>query len=87
MLESVLASPVAIAELCNAVSSIISALPEDAPANVQFCCNEETAEVTIHYKTHRFNPLEHLPQLPLDDSIYYTDPSTGSTLKIRKSLA
>lgn len=87
MLESVLASPVAIAELCNAVSSIISALTEDAPVNIQFCCNEETAEVTIHYKTHRFNPLEHLPQLPLDDSIYCTDPTAGSTLKIRKSLA
>lgn len=87
MLESVFASPIAIAELCNAVSSIVSAIPEDAPVSIQFCCNEESAEITISYKTPRFNPLEHLPQLPLDDSIYCTDPIEGSTLKLRKALA
>ena len=87
MMEAVLASPIAIAELCNAVSSIIGALPEGDPVSIQFCCNEETAEITIQYKLARFNPLEHLPQLPLDDSIYCTDPTEGSTLKLRKSLA
>lgn len=87
MLESVLASPVAMAELCNALTSIVSALPQESPVELMFCCNEETAEVRISYKTPKFNPLEHIPSLPLDDSVYCTDPIEGSTLKLRKSLA
>lgn len=87
MLESVLASPVAIAELQTAVADIICALPTGSEVNLRFCCNEEEAEITLTYNIQQFNPLEHLPALPLNSGVYCTDPTEGSTLKLTKSLA
>lgn len=87
MLESVLASPVAMAELQTALADIISALPVGSEVNMRFSCNEEDAEMILTYHTQQFNPLEHLPALPLDSSVYCTDPIEGSTLKLTKSLA
>ncbi|MBR3696110.1 MAG: hypothetical protein IKL98_07705, partial [Akkermansia sp.] len=87
MLESVLASPVAIAELQTAVADIICALPTGSEVNLRFSCNEEEAEITLTYNIQQFNPLEHLPALPLDSGVYCTDPTEGSTLKLTKSLA
>lgn len=87
MLESVLASPLAISELENALVNIVSALPAEDNATLRFCCNEEIAEIVISYQTQAFNPTEHLPALPLDESIYSSDSIEGSTLKLTKSLA
>lgn len=87
MLESVLASPVAMAELESTLTDIISALPTDDEVNLNIRCNEEVAEVLIRYRTPDFNPLEQLPTPPPDSSIYSTDPTEGSTLKLTKSLA
>ena len=87
MLEAVLASPVAIAELEKSITDIISAIPADDDITLNFCCNEETAEVKICYNTPQFNPLEHLPAITTDDYSYSTDPTTGSTINLTKSLA
>lgn len=87
MLESVLASPVAMTELQQALLAIISALPPGNRLSVSFFCNEETAELILRYNTEQLNPLEQLPPLPLDECRYSSAPSVGSTLNIRKSLA
>jgi hypothetical protein len=87
MLEAVLASPVAMAELEKTITDIISALPAEDTVTLSFCCNEETAEVKICYNTPQFNPAVHLPTLTADDYRYSTDPTTGSTINLTKSLA
>ena len=87
MLEAVLASPVAIAELEKSITDIISAIPADDDITLNFCCNEETAEAKICYNTPQFNPMEHLPAITADDYRYSTDPTTGSTINLTKSLA
>ena len=87
MLEAVLASPVAMAELEKSITDILGALSAEDSIHLNFCCNEETAEVQISYGTPQFNPMEHLPALAVDDYRYSTDPSTGSTINLTKSLA
>ena len=59
----------------------------DYSVYLEIFCNEETAELSLHYSTEPFNPLEQLPPLPLDECSYSSTPSEGSTLNIRKSLA
>lgn len=86
-LESVLASPVAIAELNNSISDIISALPQECNVNLTLCCNEEEAKVVINYHCTPINPLTLLPNVPIDRSDFTSDDTNGSTLTLWKSLA
>ena len=86
-LESVLAAPVAMEELAVALSSIISALPAALEVTLALRCNEDEAELTLHYAAPDVNPLGSLPKLPVDFAHFTTEPTLGSTIILRKSLA
>lgn len=86
-LESVFAAPIAMEELALTLSSIISALPAGLEASLSLRCNEEEAELTLHYAAPGVNPLSALPKLPVDYAHFTTTPDLGSTITLRKSLA
>ena len=87
LLELVLASPIAITELQASIADIISTIPEGNVVTLSLACNEEEAEVRIHYSLTDFNPLYLLPHLSPEQYIFSTTPPTGSTITILKSLA
>lgn len=86
-LESVLAAPVAIAELCSSISTLLSQLPAGLTANLLLLCNEEEAELTLQYNLCDFNPSENIPPQPVDHIQYSTSSDNGSTIILRKQLA
>ena len=86
-LESVLAAPVAISELCNSISTLLSQLPAGLTANLLLLCNEEEAELTLQYNLCDFNPAENIPPQPVDHIQYSTSSDNGSTIILRKQLA
>ncbi|MBQ3525753.1 MAG: SpoIIE family protein phosphatase [Akkermansia sp.] len=86
-LESVLAAPVAIAELCSSISTLLSQLPAGLTANLLLLCNEEEAELTLQYNLCDFNPSENIPPQPVNHIQYSTSSDNGSTIILRKQLA
>lgn len=86
-LESVLAAPRDIQDLHSALHCILSQLPPDCAITLDMRCDEEEAEINLHYDIPRFNPLISLPHLPLDRTEFSAGPAAGSTLRIWKKLA
>lgn len=86
-LESVLAAPRDIQDLHSALHCILSQLPPDCAITLDMRCDEEEAEINLHYDIPRFNPLISLPHLPLDRTEFSAAPTAGSTLRIWKKLA
>ena len=87
VLESVLASPLAIQELTRTITDIICALPKNTEIYYKLSCNEEEAEATIRYHNVNFNPFAYLPQLPVDRHDYSYSEKEGTVLTLYKSLA
>lgn len=86
-LESVLAAPQDIQDLHSSLHCILNQLPPDCRVSLQIRCDEEEAEIRLHYDIPRFNPLISLPHLPLDRTEFLSDPSAGSILTLWKKLA
>ena len=87
LLELVFASPLAITEIQGSIADIISTIPEGTDISLALACNEEEAEIRIHYPLTDFNPLYLLPHLSPEHYIFSTNPPLGSTITILKSLA
>ncbi len=85
-LESVFAAPDDITALQNTVKEIMLALPPTTQVELQLNCNEQEAQLFIHYNQPQLNPLTNLPNLPVDKATYSTDREKSSTLKLRKTL-
>lgn len=85
-LESVFAAPPAIQDIHSSLHCILGKLPPDCAIALNIRCDEEEAEISLHYGMPLFNPLVSLPHLPLDHTEFHADPATGSTLKLWKKL-
>ena len=85
-LQSILAAPNDISDLKATISAIYAAMPPDTVVDMLLQCNAQEAQITLQYNKPQFNPLISLPHLPLDKASYSTDKTTGSTLKLHKTL-
>lgn len=86
-LESVFASPVAIAELQRAVQSISTALPAGTGISLMLDFDEEAATVTLNYPPPVFNPLEHLARLQVDRADHSSASDGANAITLYKLLS
>ena len=85
-LEAVLAAPDDISSLQETLQAIIKALPPATTVELHLNCNENEAQIILHYNRPQFNPLISLPHLSIDKATFSSDGKSRSTLKLRKSL-
>lgn len=86
-LEAVLASPITIHEIINAVADILSALPTNTPTNIRLVCNEQEAELSVRYPLPGVNPLHNIPKLTIDFQQYTEEANGDSMITLKQSLA
>ena len=69
-LEELFAAPLDIADVQQSVRAVLAALPPQQEVNLELLFSEQQAEVGIFYEGERFNPLDRLPSLPIDESAF-----------------
>ncbi len=84
-LEAVLAAPVDIDALQEAVRGILAALPPETPMKIVLGCDESRAELSLTYPGDAINPLEELTLAGIDASDYRCL-AEGNHLTLSKAL-
>lgn len=85
-LEELFVSPLDIADVQNSVTTVLSTLPPDTAVNFEMKSTEKETMITLSFPPPPFNPLEHTPALPMDQSTFEYIEDQENKLTLWKTL-
>lgn len=85
-LEAIFAAPPDIADIQSCVEAVLAALPRGVKLRLELDCDEQKARVGIIYPAPSLNPLDSLPDLPMDRALFRFSEMRGNELIFWKKL-
>lgn len=85
-MEAIFAAPPDIADVQQGACTLAAALPPDTPVRVELDCDTRHARLNIIYPGPSYNPLEQLPDLPVDRVRFRFSEKKGNELTFWKKL-
>ncbi len=86
LMEELLAAPADITAVQEVLCAVVRVLPDSTPVHLIFHCTKKRAEVLLRFSAPRYNPLEQVPILGVDESSYDFTDNQENTITLCKNL-
>lgn len=85
-MEELFAAPSDITKVREALSSVLRTLKPETLVRMQVTCTEKLARIQLSFPSPKFNPLELLPHLPVEEAVYAFSAKHENTITLCKNL-